>query len=403
MNSPTALISLLATSTVLLAQNPLEITDPDTLPIVWGQDIDSADAAVRYDELPGESTLLYTHVTVDENVCGTIVASGIINALPFLASPAKEQWTLSAPEFTALTNVNFSGFNPMVPPRRIANHVVAFGEANDPGNWGTSNSLTTGWATHHVFPNMVSQVTLAADERMPWSTPLWAWNDNVSANVFDTVSLGRGGVLQSAHEYMNAFSLPPVNAEAITALSNLMDSSVGFEIYVQAAHVKPVAQEVEVRLSRHTRIRRRSLHQFENWPYGPQRHVPMPSNADINIYLAPRGDFMHVVFPVEVGTPSNPTQLRAYVPTPNGLVLVDQIANPTNENGEILKPKVAIFPCPADAIDGIMYIDHESNPGQRFAPVGHYGFAAVISAYDIPTGPIIPPEQPVQPGGGGEE
>tara|TARA_R110002072_G_scaffold269079_10_gene428335 strand:+ start:6026 stop:7228 length:1203 start_codon:yes stop_codon:yes gene_type:complete len=390
MNSSKLFTAVLATSAAVLAQGPLQIAGLDTSAVVWEQDIDAGQAIVRYDELAGERTLLFSHVTIDETVAGTLVAAGIIDALPFLASPTTEQWQLSASELAGLAHHHFTGFSPMVPPRRIAQHLVAYGAASSQDNWGTTNTLTTGFTAHMTFPSMVSSVTANADERKPWANSIWAWHTPVFGYGFDTAQVGREAVLQSAYEYVAAFSLPPISPPAIAGLNALMDSKLGFEIYVQAAHLTSVGNEVEVRISRHSRIRRRSLHQLDLWPFGPSRFVPLPTNEAVNLYLAPRGDFLHIEFPVAVGTTANPTTLRAYVPTTNGLVIVDQVSNPLWE-GELMKPHVGIFPCPANAVDGICYIDEASNPGQRFAPLGHYGNAALISAYDVPTGPLVPP------------
>jgi hypothetical protein len=404
MNSPTALIAFLASGAVTLAQAPapLRIAGLDELTIVWQQNTEDRDAIIEYDERPGERTLVFAHVTIDETVAGTLVAAGIINALPFLASPTKQQWQLTAAEFTALTNYHFTGNAPMVPPRRIAKHLVAYGESSNQNAYGSTNSLTTGFATHVTNPNMVGPVSAPEDERNAWAGASWAWDDRIINYSFDTVSIGSGAVIQSAYEYAAEFSLPPINQTAINGLTAMMDARLGFEIYVQAAHIKTASGgEVEVRISRSSRIRRLSLHQFEQWPLGPSRFVPQPTNDQINIYLAPRGDFLHIEFPVAVGTLANPTTLRAYVPTTNGLAIVDQVANPTS-GGTVTKPYVGIFPCPSDTIDGLLYIVQVSNPGQRLAPLGHYGRAAVISAYDIPPGTIIPPSPPANVSGGGQ-
>ncbi|MFT4515125.1 MAG: hypothetical protein ACI91B_003838 [Planctomycetota bacterium] len=397
MNSPTVLIPLLMSSAAVLAQSPLRVTDVATLPIVWQQEVDCDYAAIQYDEEPGERTLLFTHVTVDESVCGTVVAAGVIKALPFLASPSKQQWQLTAPALAAMTTHNFSGDLPYVPPRRIAQHLTIYAESSSQNDYGTFNPQTV-FVTRLPSQNMVANVTLATDERSSWANSNWAYYDEISNQAFDTTRLGREAVFQAAHEFVVANSLPPIDPAGLAALSNVLDLTIGWEVFVQAAHVKPsTSGEVDVRIGRYARVRRRSFGQTGGWPYGPSRYVPDPTSPSGYIYLAPRGDFLHLEFPVEVGTLANPTSLIAYVPTTTGLVIVNQVANPT-WLGDLLKPKVGIFPCPANAVDGIMFIAKAATPTQRFAPDGHYGNAALISAYDIPSGPLIPPQAPA--GGG---
>lgn len=405
MNSPTTLFVLLASSAAVLAQSP----DPQRVAgfdnpasIVWEQETNHDLGIVQYDERHGERTLMFAHVTIDENVAGTVVAAGLASALPFLVSPLTANWTLNDGAFTALpSSYRFSGENPMVPPRRMANHLVAYNLASNQGDYGTTNNLTSGFVTHETAPGMVVAPTSPIDERSAWANLAWtSANMNNSFQGFDTAMLGSGAVMQSAQEYLAAIGGGPISVPAINFLNELMAEKLGFVIFVQAAHVSTTEGEVEVRVSRSSRIRRRSLLEASRWPFGPSRSVPMPTNSAVNIYLAPRGDFLHLEFPVDVGTLANPTTLRAYVPTTNGLVLVDQVANPTygvGDEEELLKPHVGLFPCPSNAITGTLYIEQVSNPGARFAPLGHYGYAAKISAYNIPPGPIVPPATPPEP------
>ena len=338
MNSSKLFTAVLATSAAVLAQGPLQIAGLDTSAVVWEQDIDAGQAIVRYDELAGERTLLFSHVTIDETVAGTLVAAGIVDALPFLASPTTEQWQLSASELAGLAHHHFTGFSPMVPPRRIAQHLVAYGAASSQDNWGTTNTLTTGFTAHMTFPSMVSSVTANADERKPWANSIWVRHGASRPRSRSAIRLRVCGCLFAAADQ------PPGDCR-----SECADGLKAWLRNLRASRPPDVSRQ-----------RGRGAHQ------PPLAHPPSQP------------------------APTRSRAVRAYVPTTNGLVIVDQVSNPLWE-GELMKPHVGIFPCPANAVDGICYIDEASNPGQRFAPLGHYGNAALISAYDVPTGPLVPP------------
>jgi len=389
MNSPTTFACLLLLGgPVVLAQEPLRITGLDTPAISWVQNIEDAQASVRYDELAGESTLLFVHTTIDETVAGPLVTAGIISALPFLASPTQQNWQLTAPELAAMSQCNFTGEQPMVPPRRLANHIATFIAATHAAGYGTSNSLPTGYVTQTTSNSMVAMPSAKEDERWAWANSLWTWQESINASSFDTAKLGRESVFQAAYEFVaQSQTSATIDDAAIAALNMLLDSKLGFEIYIQAAHITPSSggNSIEVRISRHARVRRRSLQEMlvAGWT-GPDRYAPHPLNANINIWLAPTGDAMHVIFPREVGTLADPTTVRAYVPTTNGLVTVQQTANPIHE-GALVRPEVGIFQCPPDMVPGVAYFELITEPGVPLKPVGTYNQGALIW-------PFTPPE-----------
>jgi hypothetical protein len=386
MNSPTILSALLTSAVALVGQQDLRIAGfvaPNSDPSEWGEKTEAAQAAVRYDELAGEHTLLFVHTTVDPSVAGQVVADGITKALPFMASPIGSNWTLAAPELVAMTGYQFSGMAPMIPPRRIANHIAQFAAANFGAGYGSYNPATTGFVEVTTAANMVATPTSNEDERQPWANSIWATQTSIGGVSFDTAQLGRAGIIQSAYEYVSFVgNLPPIDAGALQALNDLLDTDLGFEIYVQAAHIKPATSGpgYDIRLTRHARIRRLSLLQLEG-PWlaikGKARHVPHPCNAEANIYLAPRGDEMHIVFATAVGTLANPTTLRAYVPTSSGVAIVDQTANPILL-GVLLRPEVGIFQCPPGMITGVVQFEQVSNPGIAFPPLGPIDRGAYI-------------------------
>jgi hypothetical protein len=401
MNSPTIFALLLASSASLAAQDPLSIVGLDSYAngntLTWQQDIEDAVAALKYDELPGEHTLLFVHVTIDETVAGATIAKGVTSALPFLASPTQNNWQLTAPELAALPNCSFTGEAPMVPPRRIANHIAAFLASNSYADYGTSNSSNAAITTQLAYDGMLAPlVSNPADERRAWHLNAWSSSDStvLTGNcVFDTTQLGYDAVRQAAYEYTTFVpSLPPVNDEAIDALNFVMSSKLGFEIYVQAAHVKPAvtpSSGIDIRLTRHARIRRLSLltGELEGYQVGDagSLSVPHPSLPGVEIWLAPRGQNMHIIFPDVVGTIQNPVTVRAYVPTTSGVVAVDQIANPV-VNGVLQGRYVAVFPCPVNTRAGIVQFERISNPGVAFPPTGHLDRGALIHPFNPPAG-----------------
>ncbi|MFN3244814.1 MAG: hypothetical protein ACE37K_25150 [Planctomycetota bacterium] len=394
----TGLLLLTGTS-VLLAQDELRIADFDNSPMTWGQTTEAGYAAIRYDELPGEFTLLMVHTTVDETVCGTVVAEGLTTALPFMVQPTKANWTLDDTFLAAASNITYTGFAPMVPPRRIANYVNHFTGLGYPTGYGTDNEVGTTWQTHEMDGTTVTSPLGPADERNPWWHSSWSTNPTYGVEQFYSSGLGRESVLQAAHEFVPLVpGAPPLDENSIAILNTMMDSSIGFEIYVQAIHIKkPDPQgDIDVRLSRHVRIRRRSLgQQTTGWALakGPERHVPSPVDDQQRWYFGPLGGEMHVQFPTDIASLEQPSRVTAYFTLiGGGIQTVQQTPNPLGPTGELLAPNMGIFIVPLNCAPGTqVYFEHERAPGAVLAPVGASGNGgAWIVPYTVPANPAPP-------------
>jgi len=394
----TGLLALLSAS-ALLAQDELRIADFDQNPMTWGQTTEAGDAAIRYDELPDEFTILMAHTTVDETVCGTVVAAGIVNALPFMVQPTKANWTLSDPHLAGMQDVLFSGHAPMIPPRRIANYITHYTGANFPTGYGTDNENGTTWITQEANLNQFVAPPTPADERNPWYHSSWQTNQTYSVETFWSSGLGRESLLQAAHEYVPLVpGAPPLDDTAIAILNGMMDSTIGFEIYVQALHIKKPNQEgdINVRVSRHVRIRRRSLgQQTTGWllAMGPERHVPNPVNANERWYFAPLGDYMHVEFPTHVATLEQPRRVTAYFPLiGGGFRAVLQEANPLDPFNQLLDPWKGIFKVPSNIAPGAeIYFSHDRAPLEPLLPVGANEFGGIPAIIYTPPPQAVPP------------
>lgn len=405
MRSALTGMTLALSASTLLAQDEPRIADTDKPSLSWVQNTTAGNATIRYDEQPGEFTLLMVHTTIDETVAGSLVTNGILTAFPFMEQPTEANWTLTDPDLTALSNVTYSGYDPMVPPRRMANYISHFTSSNYPTGYGTENEFGTTWVTRETSSTLVAQPSLNTDERNPWWHASWSTSSLHQVPSFWTSSLGRESVLQSAHEFVSTLpNSPPLDDVAIGYLNDMMDSTIGFEIYVQAIHIKkPDTQgNTDVRLSRHIRIRRRSLGQQGTGWYlakGPERHVPNPFDATQRWYLAPIGDEMHVEFPAPVASTDQPVRVTAYFTlVGGGVATVQQTPNPLDIHDELLAPHMGIFVVPANAAPGSeVYFEHERAPGVAVAPIGaNVNGAARIVTFTPPANPL--PPNPLPPG-----
>ena len=386
----------LATSPVLAQQLP-EIAGLDWgTPSSWSQTTEDGLAALRWGEAPGEHTLLMVHTTIDAEVAGAVVAEGVQKALPFMVSPAGAGWTVSHPVFAAAAQqlgYEFSGSDAVIPPERVVSFVGKFIASGYSSAYGTHNQGSTE-VTRHVGHHFVALPVgaKASDERQPWARTSW-WLQQDSGFDFDgfaTSQLGRESVNQAVHEFAERYGLGPVDDAGIEKLNHLLDLKLGFEIYVQAISVVPSTGPGDpdrIKFKRYVRIRRYSLFGDENdyWALvkGGPRHVPDLLDAARNVYLAPLGDEMHIVFPGPVSSILRPAPLRAYVPTVNGYAIVQQTPNPVL-HGVLQRPDIAIFACPPDATFGVVLIEDEQSPGVPVLPLGANGLGARIWVYAPP-------------------
>ena len=371
--------------------NPLQSNPPA---LVWGQTTDEWLAALRWVEQPGEYTLLMVHTTIDTEKSGPLLAKGICKTLPFLVSPVGAGWDDQAPE---LARYQIAGQAQMIPPVRVAAFVDQFVQSDYAAGYGTHNSTSQPVLRHAAASHFAAfsgglpvVVTDPTDERQPWLGSSWysALQSGQALPAFDSVRLGRASVLQMAEEFAERHEVS-FDFDSIEMLLQQIDKEHGFEIYVQAIAVRPPVSpgdKIQLEYKRFTRIRRHSLFVDGNLlALGLPRHVPDPFDADQRLYLAPRGDEMHIVFPFQVNALNRPPVLRAYVPTLTGYMIVPQIANPTIVVAGIemvTGPNTARFAVPVDAIRGIVWFEDVRFLGTAVVPSGAVDLGACISAYE---------------------
>lgn len=360
----------------------------------WGQSSTQQYAALQHDENPGETTLLFVHTTIDASVAGPRVARGVFAVYPFLSPPAN--WTAADPALASLA-ASTTFVNPteplVIPPARIAMHLSQYlGTPLPATGYGTSNTGTA-VLQRAVGPYAWPTGLPAWDERQAWSQLTWLTaNPLVSPFAFDVVQLGRASVFQAAYRYVAGSSLPPLDDAAVQELAGILDQELGFEMHVQAVHVeRPTAGVPRVRFSQRAVIRRRSLLEIVLDPWrmqmGAQRWVPSLLDHGIYVYLAGRAEYFHVLFPQGV------SNLRAYVKVASGAwVTVQQIPNPVWGEG-VLRPDIAVFPCPADATWCTAYFEDTTNPGVPVVPVRPFENGAMFWPFD-PLPEHLPAQQP---------
>jgi hypothetical protein len=364
---------------LLRAQQPLQVAgykDPNGPPQTgWGQAITEPLARLQYGETANETTLVFVHTTVDASIAGSNVARGLVTTYQFLAPPIAS-WTGAAAPIAAL---NVVVTNPTaalaIPPTRVARHLAQFlAEPAPTPVYGTSS--TNGLVAFSPLP---WPTTLPRhDERKAWANALWERDETQTLWFFDVVRAGREALFQAAHAYVLGSSIVLDDA-ALDALAGLCEQRLGFEIYVQAAHVDRSASPARVRFSQRAVMRRLSLFESNPDPWysimGPHRWFPSlvhPPESPASVYVAGLGEQMHVLFPHAV------ENLRAWVTTASGLQEVWQIPNPI-VNGNRLHPEIGVFAFPANALPGFVYFDHNM---QLVVPVGAQNSAALVVPFD---------------------
>ena len=349
MKSPTPLFTALVLGAVAPAQTSgLQIAACETAttpPGEWGSELDEAEfASLLYDELPGETTLLFVHTTISP---GGKAAAGVISVYPFLRPP-DASWTGSSPE---LLSPRFWVPNQAtqlgIPPDRVRRHILQFLDQPDP-SYGTSNqgssAITRYYGPPSTWPGLAN-----ADERKAWAATSWTQaGQEPIFHIFNVTELGRAAVIQAAHYHALPF-FEQLNPDALTALNDLMQEQLGFQIFVQAAHVNTAPNPPTIRFSQIAVMRQASLFQVIEPPWfaamGPQWWVPNVLDPLRWIYFAFKQDEMRIRFPHAV------CGLRAWIPTTTGLVSTDQLMDqPT-------PPDVARFQFPWNAVSGIVYFD----------------------------------------------
>ena len=345
---------------------------------------DVGSVAIQCQQNADEFTLFFVHTTVDEAVAGDVAAAGVLATYPYFVSLP---WLGSD---TSFANANLVVDNPgttvVIPPYRIIAQVQAYLNPNTTHpTFGRPAPATaavlplnpwTGWPT-----------IAANDERQPWWKAQWT-TVNATTSAVNVASIGRAAATMQAHQYAQLMNVTP-DTRSLERLEDLLDSSLGFRILVQGVHVKrPPTGNPHIRFTQHNTLRRRSLNQLNQWfeYYGAHRWVPALHNADMNVYLAPRGDELHVKFPNNVSG----LVARIYVPVPNSsplsftLLNVDQLINPvvTSAGGGqlMLDPSIARFPFPSTAGNQVVFF--VNGLGQAVVPEGNCYGGALISTFD---------------------
>ena len=402
MNAQISLITALClTASLAQAQIPrfevAEFPEPSTPP-VWGQETTAQQVALIYEEKPGEHTILMVHTCVDVQVAGPAIARGVATALPFLALPSAA-WSPASPELAALSaTYKFSGQQLVVPPRRVAAYVQEFVGANYSTDYGTRNLGTT-TETRLLAPGMiVAPANDPTDERLPFGTATWSSEQSVPW-TFDAGDLGHASVIQTAYDFHSLVpNIPPLSTHALEVLNRFMHEDLGFAMYVQALHVtKPSSTDpkINVRISRHARVTRRSLLEINEPPFtvavGKDAWVPWPIDPEAFVSFAAHGEVLMFDFGTPVSFPGQLVTLTALMPTLNGYVEVQQIANPLDEHGNPLRSEVGLFPCTDILSPGLAFFFITAGPGAptdgaappMIEPVHNYQGGHLIIPYDL--------------------
>lgn len=385
----------------------------------WDSKVVGEWAGLRWTEPGLAHTLPMVRAQIDPDAAGAVVAAGISELLPFLATPPDAGWQLSDPVFASMQGVNLSGAAPGMEPIRIKKHLQLFqSQFASPASglvagFGTFNP-SQGVLLQYANPGMVSAPLLnPADARQPWLAAGWrpfsfTSNTNNNANAsgvpnpgiiqaVDVTQFGRAAARQAAYEYWERHpELPLFDAAALDAMIAHIDEKFGLSISVQPIHVKlppifpgPVTDpdwDIEFKtIIIMTRYRIFvGLSAYDDEGLSLDRWILSPRALGKRIYLAPRDGMLHIEFDRHVGSNAQPTTLRAFIPVPGGYRMVPQIANPTDHESNLIRPEVARFRCPPSAIPGLVYFEEVSNPGVLLAPLGSVSGGASIWVYSAP-------------------
>jgi len=369
-----------------------EVGNPDLLS--WSQTTVEGEAALRWWELGGEYSLVMVHTTI-EKAADLQLPKGITKALPFLVPPA-EGWNHQDPE---LEPYKVGGDTLMIPPRRVAAFVKQFAQSQFGPGFGTHNpsgTPTLRYASPGLFPNP-ALATDKTDERQPWIKSVWGSSPH-GLDYFDSQRLGYESVMQMAMEHAKQEDLT-FDQDAIDSMLKEIEQHHAFEVYVQVIGVRPSTgpgERIKLEVKRFTRIRHHSLQasltQQCELSLGPPRHVISPLNESHYLYLAPRDDRMHILFPFPVSFYGRPAVLRAYVPTSTGYVLLPQLVDYYCEDDSGVRtakgPNIAQFQVPSNATSGWVWIEDARFPGFAVEPMGSVSLdgglypAVWITAYE---------------------
>jgi len=364
---------------------PLEIAgleSPDD-PVEFGTSARHSLALLRYGEAAGETTLLFVHTTLDVSVAGPLIARGVFDVYPFLDSD--RNWAANDPAFA-----NYIVENPseelVLAPSRVVRHLERWRTHQPPEYFGTHSSTNT--PTVNYVPPASWPATTAADARRPW-TQNGLFVPANGAQAVKVGPLGRGAVFQAAHDYVLDYPQFPLSEASLMRLADIIDNELGYVIAIQAIHVRPPEAgqtKPRIRMSQVARVFRRALNDDpgDSWVkrlFRP-RDIPSAIDKNVSVYLAPRGDDMHVVFPGPV------SGLVAWVPTPSGWMEVPQ-KGPVFETGsdQPVRPEIARFAWPTAGLPSIVYF---TKSGALQVPVNAMDRGALVWPFDPDQEPAPP-------------
>lgn len=380
----------LALASLLPSQNPglLQVAPVNGTTIgAWATSTtrDVASIAVQCQQNADEFTLFFVHTTVDEDVAGDVATAGVLATYPYFVSLP---WLGSDASFA---NANLNVDNPntvvVIPPYRIIAQVQAYLNQSTPHpTFGRAYPGTTDASPLHPWTNWPTEIA-PHDERQAWRTATWS-QVNATLSAVNVASIGRAAATLQAHQYANLMGVS-AHPTALQRMEAMLETSLGFKVLLQAVHVKrPPTGNPQIRFSQHNTVRRRSLNQINQWfeYFGAHRWVPALTSASMNVYLAPRGDELHVKFPNNVSG----LVAKIYVPVPGSsplsftLTNVDQLINPvvTEAGGGqlMLDPSIARFPFPSTAGNQVVFFFDAA--GTPVVPEGDCYGGALISSYD---------------------
>ncbi|MBL9076131.1 MAG: hypothetical protein JNL08_01425 [Planctomycetes bacterium] len=340
---------------------------------------------IRYGEQPGEATLLLVHTTVDVSVAGQVVARSVAQVVPSLVAPTWTLANLSLPPQFKKSQANSTALR--IPPGRIVRHLQTWLAAGAPAQFGSHNTTTANRTVIWDDPHW-DRLEFDYDERQAWMAGNWSYVQ--SAPVVEVGGVASRAATLAVHEHAlaNNYSVDPASLDA---LDTFLHRELGFEVFVQPVHIgmPGIDGKRPIRLGQYATIRRRALledqpigdaglwHQF----WGAERWLPSLFQSQVNTYLGLKGEYMHVLFSSPV------VELTAWVPTTYGYVprLQRDNLNVLGPNTGRVRPEIAIFDLPLDAVSGIVYFSALGPNGLLpITPVGAMSGGALLHAGDMP-------------------
>lgn len=407
----------LCLSTVAVAQTLVRCVDPMVPMTAFADewDGDPTRIAVWSDRASSaESTIVFMHISSTSRPSGPNVGKGAEVLYPFIATPSSS-WTAGAvvAGTTTLELLNTpTSFALHIPPHRVRAHLLQlnvsganFGEFTLPGSAHTvAGQSGERFGAPGSWPTSLStsdeRNSLQNREIQP-GTFRWSVCSDNGDPVFDAVSAVRDSIWAAAHEW--AGSAGGLDDQMIAELQNFLNSEGGFDIHLQAIHIKPdaAAGKIKIRVSAPAVVFRRSGAQPGNSSYfaqnGALRYLPNLFDNSY-VYLAGLGEEAHILFPTAQ------SGLRAWFPTSTGgyvsAIQVGpslQVTNPYHSGGAGGTYHAAVFTYPIDGGNGIAFFDDPNIiplPGHSATQViPSFSHGSSGGAMIVPSAIPLPPVQ----------